>query len=73
MLNARLESALGQPLHGLHDPGWGCDGILFGSSRRIADWTFADASGWRPHVTPVADTLASLLSARSIAEPPGSG
>ena len=62
MLNARLEAALGRTLYSLYDPGWGCDGILFGPSRRIVDSTFGDLTGWRPNVTPVAETLAGLLS-----------
>jgi hypothetical protein len=47
-LNAALETALGRSLHSLDDPGWGCDGTLFGVSRRIADTTFGDLTGWRP-------------------------
>jgi hypothetical protein len=62
MLNARLETALGRDLHSLDDPGWGYNGTLFGPSRRIADRTFGDLTGWRPHHIPAADSLAGLLS-----------
>ena len=62
MLNARLEAALGRTLHSLDDLGWACDGILFGPSRRIADRTFSDLTGWQPQVTPATESLAGLLS-----------
>jgi hypothetical protein len=61
MLNARLETALGRDLHTLDDPGWGLEGILFGPSRKIADTTFADLTGWRPHAAPAAESLAAML------------
>lgn len=61
-LNARLEATLGRELHGLDDPGWGCDGTLFGASRRIADTSFGDLTGWRPHYAPAADSLVGSLS-----------
>jgi len=61
MLNTTLETTLGQPLHSLHEPGWGRDGTLFGFSRRIADARFGDLTGWRPRVAPVAENLADLL------------
>jgi nucleoside-diphosphate-sugar epimerase len=64
MLNARMETALDHSLHSLLDPDWGCDGILFGPSRMIVDGTFTDLAGWRPNVTPVAETLDGLLSRR---------
>ena len=62
MLNARLEAALGRTLHSLDDLGWDYDGILFGPSRRIADRTFGDLTGWQPQVTPAAESPAGLLS-----------
>ncbi len=62
MLNARLEAALGRPLHSLNELGWGADGTLFGPSRRIADRTFGDLTGWQPQVTPAAESLVGLLS-----------
>ena len=36
---------------------------LFGPSRRIADSTFGDLTGWQPHVTPAAESLAGAPSA----------
>jgi len=60
MLNARLETALGRPLHSLDELGWGADGILFGPSRRIADRTFGDLTGWQPQAAPAAESLAGL-------------
>ena len=62
MLNVRLEAALGRTLHSLDDLGWDYDGILFGPSRRIADRTFGDLTGWQPQVTAAAESLAGLLS-----------
>jgi len=63
MLNARLETALGRTLHSLDELGWGADGILFGPSRRIADRTSGDLTGWRPQISPAAaESLAGLLS-----------
>jgi hypothetical protein len=61
-LNARLETALGRDLRSLDDPHWGYGGALFGPSRRIADRTFGDLTGWRPHYVPAAESLAGLLS-----------
>ncbi len=63
MLNTRLETALGRTLHSLDELGWGYDGTLFGPSRRIADYTFGDLTGWQPHVTPAAESLAGAPSA----------
>ena len=60
MLNARLETALGRPLHSLDELGWGADGILFGPSRRIADRTFDDLTGWQPQAAQAAGSLAGL-------------
>ena len=60
MLNARLEAALGRPLHSLDELGWGADGTLFGPSRRIADHTFGDLTGWQPRATPAVESLADL-------------
>ena len=65
MLNARLEAALGRPLHSLDELGWGADGILFGPSRRIADRTFGDLTGWQPQAAPAAGSLAGLCYLRS--------
>ncbi len=64
MLNARLEAALGRPLHSLDELGWGADGILFGPSRRIADRTFGDLTGWQPQAAPAAESLAGLCHLR---------
>jgi hypothetical protein len=61
MLNARLEAASGRDLHGLDEPGWGCDGALFGPSRKITDDTFGHLTGWRPHSAPAAGSLAGML------------
>jgi hypothetical protein len=60
-INTRLESALGRDLHSLDDPHWGCDGTLFGPSRRIADVAFGDLTGWRPLHVPAAESPAGLL------------
>jgi nucleoside-diphosphate-sugar epimerase len=65
MLNARLEAALGRRLHSLDELGWGADGTLFGPSRRIADRTFGDLTGWQPQAAPAAESLASLCYLRS--------
>ena len=65
MLNARLEAALGRPLHSLDELGWGADGTLFGPSRKIADRTFGDLTGWQPQAAPAAESLASLCYLRS--------
>jgi hypothetical protein len=65
MLSARLEAALGRPLHSLDELGWGPDGILFGLSRRIADRTFGDLTGWQPQAAPAAESLAGLCYLRS--------
>ena len=65
MLNAALKTALGRSLHNLDDPGWGYDGALFGASRRIADRTFGDLTGWCPQPAPAAETLAGLLREHS--------
>lgn len=61
-LNARLETALGRDLHSLDDPHWGCDGTLFGPSRRIADVAFGDLTGWRPQHVPAIESPAGLFS-----------
>jgi hypothetical protein len=65
LLNAGLEAALGRPLHSLDELGWGADGILFGPSRRIADRTFGDLTGWHPQVAPAAEGLVGLCYSRS--------
>jgi hypothetical protein len=65
VLNARLEAALGRPLHSLDELGWGADGILFGPSRRITDRTFGDLTGWQPRAAPAAESLADLCYLRS--------
>ncbi len=65
MLNARLEGALGRPLHSLDELGWGADGTLFGPSRKIADDTFGDLTGWQPQPAPAAESLAGLCYLRS--------
>jgi len=41
----------------------GHHGILFGHSRRIADATFSDITGWQPQVSRAAETMVSILSA----------
>ncbi|HYB48757.1 MAG TPA: hypothetical protein VED20_15625 [Streptosporangiaceae bacterium] len=46
----------------LDELGWGDDGILFGPSRKIADSTFGELTGWRPQLAPAADSLADLFS-----------
>ena len=58
-LNALLQEAAGQALHGLDDPRWGWAGALFGHSRRVAG---PDLPGWQPEVTPTAGRLAALLA-----------
>jgi hypothetical protein len=63
MLNARLEAAAGQALHGLDDPGWSYRGALFGRSRKITGTAFGALTGWRPQVAPAADSLAAMLRA----------
>ena len=65
MLNAHLEAALDRPLHSLDELGWGANGILFGPSRRIADRTFGDLTGWQPQAAPTAESLAGLCYLRS--------
>jgi hypothetical protein len=60
MLNARLETALGRPLHSLDELGWDADGILFGPSRKIADDTFGDLTGWQPQAAQAAESLVGL-------------
>ena len=65
MLNARLEAALGRPLHSLDELAWGADGSLFGPSRRIADHTFGDLTGWQQQAAPGADSLVGLCYLRS--------
>jgi hypothetical protein len=65
LLNAGLEAGLGRPLHSLDELGWGADGILFGPSRKIADRTFGDLTGWRPQAAPAAEGLAGLSYLRS--------
>lgn len=62
-LNARLTSAAGSTLHPLGEPRWGRGGILFGQSRRIADATFSDLTGWQPRLPHAADAMADLLAA----------
>jgi len=57
VLNAGLETALGRPLRSAYDPGWSAEGILFGPSRKVADRTFADLTGWHPHVIPAAGDI----------------
>jgi len=42
----------------------GDGGILFGSSRKIADRRFGDLTGWQ-HVAPAAESLAELTSHES--------
>lgn len=61
VLNAGLETALGRPLHSAYDPGWSAEGILFGPSRKVADRTFADLTGWHPHVVPAAGDITGAL------------
>jgi len=56
---------VGRPLHSLDELGWGADGILFGPSRKIADRTFGDLTGWRPQAAPAAESLAGLSYLRS--------
>lgn len=56
-LTARLEEAQGRHLHTLDDPRWGYHGTLFGHSRKIADRTFGNLTGWRPHHTPATGIL----------------
>lgn len=56
-LTARLEEAQGRHLHTLDDPRWGYQGALFGHSRKIADSTFSNLTGWRPHHTPATGIL----------------
>ena len=65
MLNARLEAALGRTLHSLDELGWGANGILFGPSRKIADRTFSDLTGWQPQAAPAAERLVGLCHLRS--------
>jgi 2-alkyl-3-oxoalkanoate reductase len=60
-LNAHLAAAAGGPLHPLDDPRWGCRGILFGHSRRIADTSFSDITGWQPTVPCTVETMAGIL------------
>jgi len=70
MLNARLETALGRPLHSLDELGWGADGILFGPSRRIADRTFGDLTGWQPQSAQAAESLAGADHRRPVRPSP---
>jgi nucleoside-diphosphate-sugar epimerase len=63
-LNARLEAAQGRHLHTLDDPWWGCQGSLFGHSRRITDRTFSDLTEWSPRHIPAAGTLVGMLRHR---------
>lgn len=56
----RLEAALSRPLHSLDELSWRSDGILFEPSRRIADRTFGDLTGWQPQAAPAVGSLVSL-------------
>lgn len=47
-INAVLQKATGSTLHPLFDARWGESGVLFGSSRLLADTGFSDVTGWRP-------------------------
>jgi len=60
-LNTRLEAAAGRLLHGLDEPRWGEGGVLFGPSRKITSAAFTTLTGWRPRLTPAADSLAAML------------
>lgn len=64
LINAWLEDAGCQALHGLDDPRWACGGALFGRSRRITDAAFGTLTGWHPQAAPAVASLAAMLPAR---------
>ena len=71
ILNAGLETALGRSLHSAYDLDWSADGLLFGPSRKVADRTFADLTGWHPCVIPAAGGPAGpVLDSASLAREP---